>query len=1192
MSINEKQKALLVTVAKRYHIGRVSIWLFNDDRSSMTSEIIYSLSNDEFLPGLTISKEGFPFYFKSLEDNSVIDATDAINDPRTKEFSDGYLKPLGITSMLDVPLKDGEKAIGVVCHEHIGERRIWTNDEKLFALSIANQIAMAMSAEEKSRIENALLESEQRFALALNSLPVIFWTTDRKLVITGCRGHGLEKTNIKVDEIIGKQLFELLGTDENDDSYIYHKKALKGESCNFEYKFHSFSFQIFIEPLRDSQKSIVGCIGMSISIDERKMAEEELRESEKQLSLLFDTVADAIFVIDVEGNNRFRFNSVNRAFQSTTGISQSDTVGKLISDVIPQPALDLVLEHYNAAIKERRSVFWEETSDYPTGRLTGIVTIAPVFDATGICTKLIGSVKDITERKKMEDELRASEERYQILSDVSYEGIAIHDMGVMLQVNNALARMFGYTESELIGMNALKLATPESGEIIQTNIILGTETPYEVTGIRKDGTLFPVEIQGRPMYYNGRKVRVTAIRDITLRKNAEQELRDSEERFRLLAETTDIIPWESDAKTFQFTYVGPQAERILGYPADKWYEMNFWQDHIHADDKEEALSYCLRAFRTKKNYEFDYRMVAADGSIVWFHDVVTVQTENDIPVTLRGYLLNITERKKIENELKENEERFRKLVETSDIIPWEIDAKTFNCTYVGPQAERILGFKTEEWYQPDFWTNHIHPDDKSRASKYFIEELKKNQSYDFEYRMVAKNGDVVWFHDLVTVEHGLNNEPLKLRGYLIDITLRKHANEKIQQMNIELEQRVLERTAQLQANNIELQKAKVMAEESKVAKELFLASMSHEIRTPLNAIIGFQQLLKSTTLNDEQKEYVESIDFAGRNLLVIINDILDLSKIEAGKFQFDEVQFSVHDIVKSVIELVNHRAKEKNIKLYIYVDASIPQVLFGDSARLSQVLLNLVGNAIKFTETGEVKISANYLSETDNEVWCEFAVEDTGIGIAPERLPHIFERFTQESVETNRAYGGTGLGLTISKYLVEMQGGKINVKSEKGKGSVFTFEIKFKKQSSKSPFNYHNPEGEDELNMTRKLSILLAEDVLLNQRLVVKIMEKWGHDLDIAENGRVAFEKVKERDYDLILMDIQMPVMDGYAATQLIRSMPDLKKQSIPIIALTAHASNAEAEKCINLGMNAYLAKPFNQQNLFQIINQLVNKNQ
>lgn len=943
MYLNEKQKALIKSIALRYQIARVSIWLFDEARTAIISAAIYSLEKDEFIEGATLKKTDFPVYFNALEDNSVIAANDALHDFRTREFNDIYLKPLGITSMLDVPLKDGEKVIGVLCHEHIGEPRNWSNEEMLDALSIANQISIDMEAEEKIRIEQALEESEQRFTLALNVLPVIFWTVDQNLLVTGCKGHGMDKTNVEENEIIGKSLQKVLGIKNDDTVILNHKKALSGESVGFEYRYTGFYFQVFIEPLKDSKKNINGCIGIAINIDEQKKAERELKERESQLLSLFDTVADSIFVIDVESENAFRFASVNDAFKKTTGIPADALIGKLVSDIVPQPSLDLVLSKYRQAIKTKQGVVWEETSDYPTGKLTGIVTVAPLFDETGVCKKLIGSVKDITERKK------------------------------------------------------------------------------------------------------------------------------------------------------------------------------------------------------------------------------------------------------IELSLKENEERFRVLAESSNIIPWEIDAETFKCTYVGPQAESVLGYALNTWYDADFWLNHIYPEDRDEANRLFLEGLKNNKNYDFEYRMVRADGKIVWFHDFVTVVNDESGKPLKLRGHLIDVTIRKLAEEKIQKLNLELEERVAERTAQLQANIVELNKAKVLAEESKAAKELFLASMSHEIRTPLNAIIGFQQLLKSTNLNEEQKEYVESIDFAGKNLLVIINDILDLSKIEAGKFQFDETDFNVSDVVKSVIELVNHRAKEKKLKLYIYVDSSIPQKLFGDSARLSQVLLNLIGNAIKFTETGDVKVSVNAAEETDEYVVCEFVVEDSGIGISPERVASIFERFTQESTDTNRIYGGTGLGLTISKHLIEMQGGKIEVKSEKGKGSVFSFQLKFKKRIATQAVEANLNNLEEKL-IPDKLKVLLVEDVLLNQKLVTKIMEKWGYELEIANNGREGVEKVKTNNYDLILMDIQMPVMDGYSATQLIRSLPDLQKNRIPIIALTAHASHAEAEKCLNLGMNAYMAKPFNQLELQKVISRLVVK--
>lgn len=813
MFINEKQKHLLESDAKSNNIERVSVWLYNDTKDAITSEVIYSLSQNTFLPGLTLLKKDFPNYFKALEGDRIIDAHDAFNDSRTSEFTEVYLKPLNISSLLDVPIKIGNHTIGVVCHEHIGEKRNWTTEEVLYATSIADLFALAIETAEKDKIFTTLLDSERNFNLALNSLPVIFWTTDLDLNIISTKGKGLEIVGLSTDSEVGKSIYDFKESiKEYDETIDAHEKALNGLSVKYESHVKDQVFENYVEPLKDENGALVGCIGLAINISDRK--------------------------------------------------------------------------------------------------------------------------------------------------------------------------------------------------------------------------------------------------------KIEQKLKSNEERFRILAESTTIIPWEADAKTFQFTYVGPQAEAILGYPVEEWYTQDFWPNHIHAEDREKALDYCVKCFKSLSNY-------------------------------------------------------------------------------------------------------------------------------DFEYRMVAKNGDIFWFHDIVTVETK-NNVPISLRGYLIDITTRKVAEEKIQKMNYELELRVEERTSELKAINRELEKAKVAAEQSKIAKELFLASMSHEIRTPLNAIIGFQQLLKETSLNEEQKEYVESIDFAGRNLLVIINDILDLSKIESGKFEFDEVEFNVSDVINSVIELISHRAKEKHLKVYFSHDSMIPNKLYGDSTRLSQVLLNLLGNAVKFTEKGEVHIRTNVVEETKEYVLCEFKVEDTGIGIPKEKLVSIFDSFSQENAATTRKYGGTGLGLTISKKLVEMQGGEISVESEKNKGSVFTVRLKLNKNSSRKDFQSVKEKSNGHSDLSDKvLDILLAEDVVLNQRLVVKIMERWGHNLDIAENGKVAVDMILQKDYDLVLMDIQMPVMDGYHAAETIRGLSNTKKQKIPIIALTAHASHAEAEKCINLGMNAYLAKPFNQQSLQAIIKQL-----
>lgn len=415
-------------------------------------------------------------------------------------------------------------------------------------------------------------------------------------------------------------------------------------------------------------------------------------------------------------------------------------------------------------------------------------------------------------------------------------------------------------------------------------------------------------------------------------------------------------------------------------------------------------------------------------------------------------------------------------------------------------------------------------------------------------------------------------------------------SQELSELNSELEKKIEERTEELIVQNRKLDKAKKAAEESKVVKEQFLASMSHEIRTPLNAILGFKDLLKSTKLSNEQTEYVNSIDFAGQNLMVIINDILDLSKIEAGKFEFSRNHIDIHKNIQSVIELIQQRAAEKGLKIELKQDKAVPQFLIGDDARLTQILINLLGNAVKFTEKGEITVTINVIKKGERQAILSYKVADTGIGIAPENIDLIFNRFTQESSETNRRFGGTGLGLTIVKQLVELQGGSIHVESVFGKGSVFSFELPFEVPSKGHEQKVQIGSAVAAENISLEgFRILVAEDMVLNQNLIRKILQKWKTTFEIASNGYEALNYLKTHAFDLILMDIQMPEMDGYETTKFIRNNPTESISKIPIIALTAHASNAEAEKCLNLGMNAYMAKPFNANELKQVIYDIVN---
>jgi len=405
--------------------------------------------------------------------------------------------------------------------------------------------------------------------------------------------------------------------------------------------------------------------------------------------------------------------------------------------------------------------------------------------------------------------------------------------------------------------------------------------------------------------------------------------------------------------------------------------------------------------------------------------------------------------------------------------------------------------------------------------------------------------------------------------------------------------RIAERTLELEKNiekltqtEKDLLKAKELAEESGLAKERFLANMSHEIRTPMNALIGFSELLSKTPLNEEQKEYLLAMKTSSSSLMSLINDILDYSKIEAGMMRIEEIPLNIDEQFHSLEVLLLNKAQEKNLELRFISPSDIPSSLLGDPLRLSQILLNLIVNAIKFTETGQVTVSAEVLHNTSNAVTVRFQVADTGIGISPNKVETIFDRFTQASSETTRKFGGTGLGLTISKQLIELQGGTIQVNSQVGKGTSFSFELKFKKHLHVSPEPeaiLDKPVQTDEPKDLSKLHILVVEDNKLNQVLATKVLQKWNTTPDIAANGKIATEMVSNTTYDIILMDIQMPEMDGREATLYIRE--NISKK-LPIIGMSAHAMTGEKEKCILVGMNDYITKPFDPEILYAKIKQ------
>jgi len=382
-------------------------------------------------------------------------------------------------------------------------------------------------------------------------------------------------------------------------------------------------------------------------------------------------------------------------------------------------------------------------------------------------------------------------------------------------------------------------------------------------------------------------------------------------------------------------------------------------------------------------------------------------------------------------------------------------------------------------------------------------------------------------------------------------------------------------------------KEKERAEQSEKFKEQFLANMSHEIRTPMNAIAGLADLLSKTQMNLLQSKYVNAIRQSSDNLLGIIQDILDFSKIESGKTMIESVNFSVRECVEEVYNTLRFKAEEKSILFSIHDDKKIPGRLTGDPLRLRQILINLAGNAIKFTEKGSVTIRTTLLKQSDSTSLVQFTVEDTGIGIPENKLDDIFSSFTQASASTTREFGGTGLGLSISKSLIELQKGKIYVSSTPGKGSVFIFEIPYEKASEEKISGSHADDGTP---LLKGLRILLVEDNKFNQLVAVDSLQSIIHEakIEVAENGKIALEKIHLQPFDVVLLDLQMPEMDGYETASNIRSDADSLIKEIPIVAVTANATKTEKEKCLAAGMNGYVAKPFRVEELLHQIQQVL----
>jgi PAS domain S-box-containing protein len=677
-------------------------------------------------------------------------------------------------------------------------------------------------------------------------------------------------------------------------------------------------------------------------------------------------------------------------------------------------------------------------------------------------------------------------------------------------------------------------------------------------------------------------------REARRREQQDEALRESEERYRDLFENANDIIYTQDLAG-NYTSVNLACERITGYTREEALRMNFREAVAP-----EYLALVERMLASKAGdgapSAYELEVVAKGGARVVLEVNSRLVYRDGRPVVVQGIARDVTRRKRAEEELKKREAQLAESQRIAQIGSWELDVATGRLSWSDEEFRRF-GFEPGE-VTPTFemYAGIVHPDDRERFLRLAETAFHDSREFAIENRVVLKGGEVRVILARGKSATDESGKVVRVTGTSQDITERKR----------------IER---------ELEEARDAALESARLKSEFLANMSHEIRTPMNGVIGMTGLLLDTPLSLEQREFAETIRSCGEALLTIINDVLDLSKIEAGKLHFETLDFDLASAVGSAVELLAERAHGKGLKLDAHVEAGVPTALRGDPGRLRQVLTNLVGNAIKFTSAGEVTVRAGLDAETEEGARLRFSVSDTGIGISESAQRKLFQPFTQADGSTTRKYGGTGLGLSISKQLVGLMGGEIGVTSEPGRGSTFWFTARFEKQrrahaASAAPQTLAAARGpqKDEtraasvetnanLRETRDGSkdvranstkrILLAEDNAVNRRVAARQLQKLGYRSDAVVNGREAVEALARSPYDLVLMDCQMPEMDGYEATAEIRRR-EAGARRTPIVAMTANALEGDRERCLAAGMDEYVSKPVKPEELARVLSRLL----
>ncbi|WP_405171419.1 PAS domain S-box protein [Paenibacillus sp. FSL H8-0280] len=890
-----------------------------------------------------------------------------------------------------------------------------------------------------------------------------------------------------------------------------------------------------------------------MDINKTETLKRIISEGSSYQSLFFNH-PDAIYVMDIHGN----YIDANPSVERISGYTLDDLIRMNQSEICP-PDSENSRKQYIKEVLAGRSVSNPITFYHKDGSLKQAeITYVPITEGTEV-VGIYGIAKDVTDILEVQRELKEAQEKYQVLADHAQDLITTCATdGELLYVSPSVYTLLGYKPDEVIGKSFKDYCYP--GDYPDPMDLSKIGNGCKMRVLHKKGHYIWMETLAKPVAgERGESVQIVSIsRDITQHKDAERRLRESRQRYRSLFEHNPAAVYSLNLEG-KYSAVNSKLVQMLDIPRNKLIGQSFLSNL----DKCE-VQYGKHYFDMVKQGEPQYyetRVVNSSGRKIEVSVTnVPIIVDKEM-VGVYGIVSDITERKEYTERIQELSKQHELILNTVTEGIFGLDADGITM-FMNPAAASMFGYEAKE-----FIGKNSHPiihHTRADGSHLPQEECPIHMTVlDGQRRSIKE--DVFWRKDgssfLVQYQVTPIIEQGQIQGAVVvfnDVTGER-----------------------------EIVRAKETAELAAQAKSEFLSMVSHEIRTPMNGIVGMTELLIGTDLSEEQREYAEIIRDSGDALLNILNDILDFSKLESGKMALAYEPFALRKMLEQVAELFKPRADEKHLEIRYRLNPSIPEFMVGDAIRIRQILVNLVGNALKFTDQGSIEVAVDIIKgRKPEDSVLDFAVQDTGIGIPADKLDQLFQSFSQLHPVINRKYGGTGLGLVISKRLVEIMGGSISVESIEGEGSTFRFavpaaSVDASAEQTASQFHHDRTRQSDKVAMR----ILVAEDHPVNRKILREYLEKLGYQADVCTNGVEAIDAISQNAYDIVLMDIHMPVMDGLKATDLLhRLIP--QDRIPPIIAVTSNAKREDKEACLEIGMRDFISKPVMLSELKRVLQQ------